>query len=258
MTTRTTPLTAEQIARFWAKVDKSAGQDGCWPWTGGIWKGYGYIGIDRKSERAHRVAYELEHGPIAPGLVLDHTCHNDTGCDGGRACLHRRCVNPAHLEPVTDRANVLRGSGITARNAAKTHCKRGHELSGHNLMVEGTARACRICRNAAQSGKLALLEARIAKFGPTQQPKVLVANVRAEAPKGRRPAKWHVEIDHPFNGPGWSACGAAQLAPGGVPAGEVPEADRCRVEGCAQMFAQADAAPASASPDTENPETEGR
>ena len=102
--------------RFWEKVDKT-GPNGCWLWTGACSRrGYGAILADFPDRRmlcAHRAAYEMLVGPIPDGLQLDHLCRN------------RPCVNPAHLEPVTGRENVLRGTGFAAENAAKTHCVRG-------------------------------------------------------------------------------------------------------------------------------------
>jgi hypothetical protein len=78
--------------------------------------------------------------------VLDHTCH-DTSCEKGASCPHRACVNPAHLEPVTHAVNIRRGNGLAAKAARKTHCKRGHPLSGQNLLVDSRgARQCRSCQ----------------------------------------------------------------------------------------------------------------
>jgi hypothetical protein len=99
-----------------------------------------------KTRRAHRVAYELLVGPIGAGLQLDHGCHTrDLNCPGGVDCLHRRCINPHHLEPVTSRENTVRGG-----NSRKTHCANGHEFSAENTHVElrGT-RACRACNREA-------------------------------------------------------------------------------------------------------------
>jgi hypothetical protein len=76
-------------------------------------------------------------------LTLDHLCRN------------KACVNPAHLEPVTNRENVLRGVGLSAENARKTHCKRGHPLSGDNVVVSkgGRKRRCVACERLRDAGR---------------------------------------------------------------------------------------------------------
>lgn len=109
---------------------------GCWNWTrGAVADGYGVLSIRDRSYRAHRVAYEIFVGPIPEGLTIDHLCRN------------RRCVNPAHLEPVSMSVNILRGEGVPAKNRRKTHCMRGHALDGDNLFVARSGqRACRTCR----------------------------------------------------------------------------------------------------------------
>jgi hypothetical protein len=109
----------------------------CWIWQGNKSpKGYGVMYFDgRPMVRAHQVAYQLIVGPIPNGLQLDHLCRNPS------------CVNPKHLEPVTCKENVLRGIGVTAINARKTHCPKGHSLSGENLYLYKGWRSCKICRN---------------------------------------------------------------------------------------------------------------
>jgi hypothetical protein len=105
----------------------------CWVWKGTILRGgYGQIKVNGKKHLAHRFFYELLIGPIPNGLTLDHLCRV------------RACVRPGHLEPVTSRENTLRGTNPPAQNARKTHCKRGHPLSGSNLYVR--PRGGRICR----------------------------------------------------------------------------------------------------------------
>ena len=127
-------------SRFWAKVAKS---DGCWLWIGKTNRGgYGQAYDHRGSSKgrhqalAHRMAYELAIGPIPDGLTLDHLCRT------------RACVRPDHLRPCTIGEN-LRAPGATtfqARNAAKTRCKRGHELAGENLSVNNRGqRVCLTC-----------------------------------------------------------------------------------------------------------------
>lgn len=138
--------------RFLAFVDKG---EGCWPWTGSITrKGYGRFNLKGRMEPAHRVAYLLFVGAIPAGLQIDHACHTaDRSCPGGDSCLHRRCVNPAHLRPVTSAENTATGRTIAAMNAAKTHCKHGHEFTPENTYrisnKHGGGRACRTCIRAA-------------------------------------------------------------------------------------------------------------
>lgn len=130
--------TVEQ--RFWQKVNK----DGpvpeqrpelgkCWMWTAATnKKGYGEFWLGGQMRRAHRISFEFENGPIPDGLEPDHLCR-----------VHP-CVRPSHLEVVTSQINCLRGIGPTALNAKKTHCLRGHPLSGDNLLADKQSR--RICR----------------------------------------------------------------------------------------------------------------
>lgn len=76
---------------------------------------------------AHRAAWLVTHGEIPDGMTLDHLCHTaDPTCPGGVADPHRRCCNPAHLEPVSLAENKRRGLSGAARNARKETCKYGH------------------------------------------------------------------------------------------------------------------------------------
>lgn len=136
--------------RFWSKVDRR-GPDECWPWLASTVKGYGQFFIRRnKRSLAHRFAYEALVGLIPEGLQIDHQCHNRAAaageCDGGDGCAHRRCVNPAHMEPTTATLNVLRGLSHSAANARKTRCHRGHPFDEENTLVDTNgARQCRAC-----------------------------------------------------------------------------------------------------------------
>lgn len=133
--------------RFWSKVSK----DGpvpehrpdlgpCWLWTAGLFsEGYGQFWFDGKPRKAHRWAWEQEHGPMPDGLVPDHLCRR------------RECVRPSHQEPVTEMENLRRGEGLPARNARKEQCDHGHPLTGDNLLeLSGkngrTWRVCRECK----------------------------------------------------------------------------------------------------------------
>ena len=121
----------------------------CWEWTASRNnKGYGVLGTSgTKIVLAHRFSYEHYIGPIPKGLELDHLCRNI------------RCVNPHHLEPVTHRTNLLRGKGIAAVNASRTHCPKGHEYTPQNTYTYDGFRECRSCalvrmRNYKRNRKL--------------------------------------------------------------------------------------------------------
>lgn len=140
---------ASVLARMQAKMAPQP--NGCIHWTGRISKeGYGYVGVKGTTKPTHRVAYELHVGPIPEGIWIDHACHNgDMSCLGGSTCLHRRCVNPQHLEPVTPRENQHR-SHLT--DASKTACVHGHPFTAENtyLRPDGKGRCCRECIRARE------------------------------------------------------------------------------------------------------------
>lgn len=126
-------------ARFWPKVDRSAGPDACWLWMAAKSPaGYGKVSAGGGGHlSAHRVAYELLVGPIPEGLTLDHLCRVPT------------CVNPAHLEPVTMRENILRGFSPMAQQARQTHCIQGHPFDAVNTYISPQGmRKCRECARA--------------------------------------------------------------------------------------------------------------
>jgi hypothetical protein len=119
------------LARFQARTRHDAAT-GCILWTGSAdSRGYGKFFIRDACYLAHRVAYTWRNGPIPDGLVIDHLCR-----------VHL-CVNPAHLEPVTTRENLLRGE----THMAKTHCSAGHPLSGDNVRHHKDRRICRECEH---------------------------------------------------------------------------------------------------------------
>lgn len=110
--------------------------------------GYGNFGMrvgsKHKTLLVHRYVYEELVGPIPTGKQLDHLCRV------------RCCVNPAHLEIVTNRENAIRGLGPTLarqRQVSKTHCPQGHEYSPENTIhrdskKKGKSRHCRECHKS--------------------------------------------------------------------------------------------------------------
>lgn len=97
-------------------------------------------GITGKFFYAHRWAFEYFKGKIPDGLVIDHIC------------MKTNCVNPDHLQAITNKENVLLGSGHAAINAAKRACKHGHEFNLENtyLRLDG-GRRCRICKRKKET-----------------------------------------------------------------------------------------------------------
>jgi hypothetical protein len=122
---------------------------GCWLWAASCdSSGYGKIRFEGNMCSSHRLFYELLIGRIPKNREIDHLCRV------------RHCVNPEHMEPVTDRENSLRGK----RNQfyKKSHCIHGHEFTPENTYVwakRPTQRGCRIClseRNQRQHKNLSL------------------------------------------------------------------------------------------------------
>ena len=121
-----------ELDRLLPKIDFD-GPGGCWLWTASqTSKGYGQIKRmdQRKPMPAHRAVWLAVVGPIPDGLTLDHLCRV------------RLCVNPDHLEPVTNRENILRGESMSAIHARKTHCPRGHP---YDVVKKDGSRRCRKC-----------------------------------------------------------------------------------------------------------------
>lgn len=118
--------------RFWRKVSSDAND--CWLWGGAVVRRYGVIGVAGQMLRAHRYAYASLIGPLADELQLDHLCGTPL------------CVNPAHLEPVTQRENLRRMARTN-----KTHCVHGHEFTPENTyMTSSGHRYCRECKKRRQ------------------------------------------------------------------------------------------------------------
>lgn len=126
--------------RFWNKCIPEP-MSGCWLWIAGkTTAGYAHYGIATNTMRyGHRVSYEALVGPIPSGLTIDHKCRV------------RCCVNPMHLEPVTNQVNSLRGIGPTAVNAAKQACPK---CGGEYRLDKRGARYCAECRRAGKRVKV--------------------------------------------------------------------------------------------------------
>jgi hypothetical protein len=124
-------VTSAELFDFFRQVQIiGISNDDCWNWTGGLNNyGYGRISVGGKRVLAHRYSYTLFKGKIPEGKVIDHLCRN------------RKCVNPTHMEPVTNSENVKRGE-----KKQRTYCIRGHLLSGSNLKIrKNGTRFCRAC-----------------------------------------------------------------------------------------------------------------
>jgi hypothetical protein len=136
---RTSPTFVERV---FAKVDASGD---CWEWTAANIDGYGAVGRGSREAgtmQAHRAVWELLVGPIEDGLQLDHLCRNHA------------CVNPDHLEPVTDEENKRRGYSIAVLHSLRDTCGFGHPKDGITRRKDGTShRYCKTCARLKASAR---------------------------------------------------------------------------------------------------------
>ncbi len=127
-------------------------RSGCWNWTGSNSNGYGYFRVTafagfKNAISAHRVSRLIYCGDSI------ETTNRGTHLEWDHLCRNTKCVNPWHLDLVSIRENNLRSNGAAAISHRRTHCPRGHKLSGKNLIkhlaLKGL-RECRICKNASE------------------------------------------------------------------------------------------------------------
>lgn len=94
------------------------GKGACWPWNGAVCEGRPCLN-DRD---VMRLIYQIERGPIPPGLILKRTDHIVT-CRQKERCSHNLCVNPWHVEP---RAPEIEGWGQYQRDTTWTGTDTSH------------------------------------------------------------------------------------------------------------------------------------
>lgn len=134
----------DRDGRFLSKIVQT--DAGCWEWVG-RWTStksgrYGTFWVGRANGGwvlAHRWSFARWNQPLRTGYEIDHECRNTL------------CVNPKHLRQMKHRKNVLIGEGVTAQNARRKLCKRGHPFDKKNTyLIAGGGRKCRACHNQRQ------------------------------------------------------------------------------------------------------------
>lgn len=141
--------------RFWVKVNKDGPLPNienwslgpCWLWIAQL-DAFGYGRLfhsPNRSTLAHVISWEIVNGSVPNGLELDHLCRV------------RHCINPVHLEAVTQLVNCMRGNGRMARQARATHCVHGHpfdEVNTEYYIDPQNFRVHRICLTCRQLNNL--------------------------------------------------------------------------------------------------------
>jgi hypothetical protein len=130
------------------KAGSVLGENGCWNWTKcrrkkGHWSNaYGLITVvDKSTARGHRTMTTHRammiaiHGPLLPSQIVCHKCDNVL------------CCNPDHLWIGTNKENTLDSRKKNRHyEGRKTHCQRGHPLSGDNIRTFPSSKpGTRVC-----------------------------------------------------------------------------------------------------------------
>jgi len=137
-------LTIKQITRLFSKIIIDS--NGCWNWQGAKdARGYGFFAVGDYQTRVHRIVYAWTIAPVPKGVAsrkiaqIDHLCRNTS------------CCNPVHLELVSQRTNVARGTSPIAEAMKRTECVHGHPLSWTR---NGKRRECKTCDAARHKTRL--------------------------------------------------------------------------------------------------------
>lgn len=168
-------LTFTTTQRICQKIALPSQADGCWEWTGSRGRlGYGRILVNGTIKKAHRVVYQLFHGPIPQSKVCHHRCSNPS------------CVNPDHIELTSQSRHFrhLTPASVPSTNARKTHCKRGHPLTPDNLerwAAERGHRKCSICSREAEAAYRAKLGSAEVKRRAAERQRIYRERKRAKS-----------------------------------------------------------------------------
>lgn len=133
------PRNRKPEVRFFEKVLKTKT---CWIWLATKSRGYGNFWDGKRYRGAHLFSYEFLIGKVPEGLQIDHLCRN------------KACVNPAHLEPVTARENMLRAKEFKitefgVKKLSRERCSKGHKYTPENIYREkSNKRRCKKCIRA--------------------------------------------------------------------------------------------------------------